>query len=88
MDETTRISHILKEYVECRYNSDDSFSVFIVEYGERFKETKRYNLELHTGVQRCINYAQECTNMTPDLERLARIITLLVSKMNYRGYQR
>ena len=55
-DETTRAYHAFKEYVEYRRSSDQTFSSFVVEYEKRYREVKRYKLDLPTGVQAFFYY--------------------------------
>ena len=50
-DESTRAYHAFKEYVEFRRSSGTSFSNFIIEYEKRYRECRRYKLDLPEGVQ-------------------------------------
>lgn len=70
-DETTRVYHAFKEFVEYRRNSGDSFSKFIVEHEKHYREVKRCNLELPTGVQAF--FLLQAANLSSELEKLARV---------------
>ena len=69
-DLTTRAYHAFKEFVEYRRSSGDSFSTFIVEYEKHYREVKKYNLELPTGVQAF--FLLQAANLSSELEKLAR----------------
>ena len=69
-DETTRAYHAFKEFVEYRRSSGENFSTFIVEYEKRYREVKRYKLDLPTGVQAF--FLLQAANLSSDLEKLVR----------------
>ena len=75
-DETTRPYHAFKDYVEYRPNSDQNFSSSVVEYEKRYREVKRYKLDLPTNVQAF--FMLQAANLTPDLEKLVRTTAILV----------
>ena len=75
-DEKARAYHSFKDYVEYRWNSDQNFSSFVVEYEKRYREVKRYKLDLPTAVQAF--FLLQAANLTPDLEKLVRTIATLV----------
>ena len=69
-DESTRAYHAFKEFVEHRRESGTNYSNFIIEFEKRYREVKRYKLELPPGVQ--AYFLLQAANLPPDLERLAR----------------
>ena len=75
-NETTRAYHAFKDYAEYRRSSDQNFSSLVVEYEKRYREVKRYRLDLPTGVQAF--FLLQAANLTPDLEKLARTAATLV----------
>ena len=75
-NETTRAYHAFKDYVEYRRSSDQNFSSLVVEYEKRYREVKRYRLDLLTGVQAF--FLLQAANLTPDLEKLVRTAATLV----------
>ena len=75
-DETKRTYRAFKDHVEYRWSSDQNFSSFVVEYETRYREMKRYKLDLPTGEQ--VFFLLQAANLTPDLEKLVRPTAALV----------
>ena len=69
-DETTRAYHAFKEFVEYKRSIGENFSTFIVEYEKRYREVKRFKLDLPTGVQAF--FLLQAANLSSDLEKLVR----------------
>ena len=50
-DETTRAYCAFKEFIEYRRRSGDNFSEFMIAFDKRYRDVKRYKMELPDGVQ-------------------------------------
>ena len=69
-DESTRAYHAFKEFVEYRREGGTNYSNFIDEFETRYREVKRYKLELPVGVQ--AYFLLQSASLPSDLEKLAR----------------
>ena len=77
-DVTTRSYCAFKDFVDYRRSSREKFSQFIVEFQKRYREIKKYKLELPEGVQAF--FLLNAANLTPDMEKLART----TAELNYK----
>ena len=77
-DETTRAFCAFKEFYEYSRNAGQGFSDFIVEFDQKYKEVKKYKMELPDGVQAF--FLLKAANINSDSEKLART----TAKLEYK----
>eukprot|EP00794_Sanderia_malayensis_P014649 gene14649-16167_t len=69
-EETTRAFCAVKAFVEFRRESGMNFTKFLVEFNNRYRELKKYKLDLNDGL--CGYFLLASANLSADHERLVR----------------
>jgi hypothetical protein len=74
-EESTRAFCAVKEFIEFRRESGQTFPKFLVEFNSRYREVQKYKLKFDDGI--LAYFLLTAANLTDDTERLVRATSKL-----------